>query len=207
MIQRHLPIRAVCRIRSIRMRLRRSLVALAGVVFALGVASPAAAADEQFAIRSAYLVPAQGVYLLNAKLHFVLPEGARHAMQDGVALTLHAEFELQRARRWWLDDTIATLEQNYEVVYHALSENYLLRNLNSGDQAAYPTLDSALESLSNLHDLPVLDQSLLESNEEYEVRLRATLDVRTLPETLRMVLFWTDNWRQRTDWYLWPLKQ
>lgn len=207
MTERQSPIRAVCRIRSIRTCLRRPLVVFACFVFALSAALPVAAADEKFAIRSAYLAPAQGVYLLNAKLHFVLPEGARHAIQDGVALTLHAEFELQRARRWWLDDTIATLEQNYEVVYHALSENYLLRNLNSGEQTAYPTLDSAVEALSGLHDLPVLDQSLLEAKQEYEVRLRATLDVRTLPETLRVVLFWTDNWRQRTEWYLWPLKQ
>jgi hypothetical protein len=171
------------------------------------VGGPAAAADEKFEIQSASVVPAQGVYLLNATLHFVLPEGARQAIQDGVALTLHAELELQRARRWWLDDTVAILEQNYEVVYHALSENYLLRNLNSGEQTAYGTFDGALEALTTLHDVPILDQSLLDPEEQYEVRLRATLDVRTLPETLRMVLFWTDNWRQRTDWYLWPLKQ
>jgi hypothetical protein len=172
----------------------------------LGVSAQVDAADEKIAIRSAYLVPSQGVYLLNANLHLVLPDGARHAVQDGVALTLHSEIELQRARRWWLDDTIATLEQNYELVYHALSEHYLVRNLNSGEQTAYGTFDAALEALSSLHDLPVLDQSLLDPREEYEVRLRATLDVRTLPETLRVVLFWTDNWRQRTGWYTWPLK-
>jgi hypothetical protein len=174
---------------------------------ALAVGARAVAADEKFEIRSADFVPVQGVYLLNAKLHFVLPEGARQAIQDGVALKLHAELELQRARRWWLDDTVATLEQNYEVVYHALSENYLLRNLNSGEQTAYETFDTALEALTILHDVPVLDQSLLDPEQKYELRLRVTLDVRTLPETLRVVLFWTDNWRQRTDWYLWPLKK
>jgi Domain of unknown function (DUF4390) len=166
-----------------------------------------AQAAETFEIRSAYLAPVQGVYMLNAKLHLVLPDGARQAIQDGVALTLHAEIELQRSRRWWLDDTVADLELNYEVVYHALTETYLLRNLNSGEQSAFSTVDAALEALSSLHDLPVIDQSLLNANEQFEARLRATIDIRTLPEALRMVLFWTDNWRQRTDWYLWPLKQ
>jgi hypothetical protein len=186
--------------------LRYAAAAFVWVLFAL-LSSRVLAADEPFEVRTAHLVPTNGVYLLNAKLHFVLPDGARHAIQDGVALTLHAEIELQRARRWWLDDTVATLEQNYEVVYHALSENYLLRNVNSGEQLAFSTFDAALDELSTLHDLPVIDQSLLNREEQYEVRLRTTLDVRTLPETLRMVLFWTDNWRQRTDWYLWPLKQ
>jgi hypothetical protein len=201
--QRQSPTRQVRRIRT---SLRCAVVAFACIFCALAV-SVQAATEEKFEVRSAFVVPAQGVYLLNAKLHFVLPDGARHAIQDGVALTLHAEIELQRARRWWLDETIATLELNYEVVYHALSEQYLLRNLNSGEQTAYGTFDSALEALSTLHDLPVLDQSLLNPNEQYEIRLRGTLDVRTLPETLRMVLFWKDNWRQRTEWYIWPLKQ
>jgi len=183
------------------------LAVIACSLAALAVGARAVAADNRFEIQSATFVPVQGVYLLSAKLHFVLPDGARQAIQDGVALKLYAELELQRARRWWLDDTVATLEQNYEVVFHALSENYLLRNLNSGEQTAYETFDAALEALSTLRDVPVLDQSLLDPAEEYEVRLRATLDVRTLPETLRLVLFWTDNWRQRTDWYLWPLKQ
>jgi hypothetical protein len=169
--------------------------------------APLAGAAEPFAIRTAYLAPSQGVYMLNAKLHLVLPEGALQAIQDGVALTLQAEIELQRSRRWWLDDTVASLELNYEVVYHALTETYLLRNLNSGEQTAFSTFDTALEALSNLHDLPFVDQSLLSPNEQFEARLRATIDIRTLPEALRMVLFWTDNWRQQTDWYLWPLKQ
>jgi Domain of unknown function (DUF4390) len=190
----------------LRLSLRSIVVTFACTLVALATGARADAADE-FAIRSAYLVPIQGVYHLNAKLHFELPDGARQAIQDGVALTLHAEIELQRARRWWLDDTVATLEQNYEVVYHALSENYLLRNVNSGEQTVFGTFDAALEALGTLHDLPVIDQSLLNPQEQYEARLRATLDVRTLPEALRMVLFWADNWRQRTDWYLWPLKQ
>jgi hypothetical protein len=188
---------------------RSAIAAIACLLFALtnSVGSIAWAANEKFAVTSAYLAPVQGVFVLNAKLHFVLPDGARQAVRDGVALTLSVDMELQRARRWWLNATIATLEQRYEVVYHALSEQYLLRNLNSGEQAPYPTLDAAIEAMSVIHDLPALDQSLLDPAQAYEVRLRATLDVRTLPETLRIVLFWTDNWRQRTDWYLWPLKQ
>ena len=188
----------------------RYVVAIcACLLFALAnaLSSEAWAANDKFAVTSAYVAPVQGVYVLNAKFHFVLPEGARQAIHDGVALTLSVDMELQRARRWWLNSTVATLEQRYEIVYHALSEQYLLRNLNSGEQEPFPTLDTALEAMSAIRDLPALDQSLLDPDQQYEIRLRATLDVRTLPETLRIVLFWTDNWRQRTDWYLWPLKQ
>ena len=169
-------------------------------------ALPSLAAGDRFEIRSAYVVPSQGVYLLNARLHFVMPEGARQAVRDGVALTLQVELQLVRSRNWWLDDSVASLEQRYEVVYHALSQRYLVRNLNSGEQSSHSTLDEALESLSIIHDLPVLDESLIRAKEDYELRLRGTLDVRTLPEALRLVLFWVDNWRQRSEWYIWPLK-
>jgi hypothetical protein len=163
-------------------------------------------AADSLEIRSASVVHAQGIFLLNATLRIELPEGARQAVRDGVTLTLDLEMDLQRERRWWLDDTAATLQQRYQVSYHALSEHYLLRNLNSGEQTPYNSLDAAIEALSTLRDLPVLDQSLIDPTERYELRLRASLDVRTLPTSLRLVLFWVDDWRQRTDWYLWPIK-
>jgi len=160
---------------------------------------------RRFEIRSAFVEPADSVYMLNARLDFALPEGARAAILDGVALTLDLEIEVNRARRFWLDDTVATLEQHYELVYHALSERFLVRNLNSGQQSSWPTLEDAVESLQVVDRLPILDQSLVLPDFRYEVSLRGRLDVRNLPEALRIVLFWVDDWRQQTDWYTWPL--
>jgi hypothetical protein len=169
------------------------------------LAAHSAAADEEFRVQSATVADAQGVLLLNAQLQFVLPEGARQAVREGVALTMDVEIELKHNRNWWLDDTTATLVQRYEVSYHALSQHFLLRNLNSDRQTAHATLDAALESLAQIRDLPLLDRALIDPREQYRLRMRAALDVRTLPDTLRLLLFWADNWRQRTDWYTWPL--
>ena len=162
-------------------------------------------APRRFEIRAAFVEPAESVYMLNARLDFALPEGARAAILDGVALTLDLEINVNRARRFWLDDTVATLEQHYELVYHALSERFLVRNLNSGEQTSWPTLEDAIESLQVVDRLPILDQSLVLPDYRYEVSLRGRLDVRNLPEALRIVLFWVDDWRQQTDWYTWPL--
>ena len=172
---------------------------------AVGGEARASEAPRRFEIRSAFVEPAASVYMLNARLDFTLPEGARDAILDGVALTLDLEIEVNRARRFWLDDTVATLEQHYELVYHALSERFLVRNLNSGEQSSWPTLEDAVESLQVVDRLPILDQSLVLPDFRYEVSLRGRLDVRNLPEALRIVLFWVDDWRQQTDWYTWPL--
>jgi hypothetical protein len=170
-----------------------------------GTQALASEAPRRFEIRSAFAAPAESVYMLNARLGFTLPEGARAAIRDGVALTLDLEIEVNRARRFWLDETVATLEQHYELVYHALSERFLVRNVNSGEQTSWPTLEDAVESLQLVDRLPILDQSLVLPDFRYEVSLRGRLDVRNLPEALRIVLFWVDDWRQQTDWYTWPL--
>jgi hypothetical protein len=177
-------------------------------VRALAVALLALFVDVAFAerpmeIRSAYVEAHESVYLLNATVDFELPEGARRAIRDGVPLTLEIEIEIQRGRRFWLDETVATLVQRYEVVFHALSERYLVRNLNSGEQASFATLDAALDFVRVIADLPILDRALLLDKYRYEFAVRANLDVRTMPDTLRFVLFWTDDWRQRSEWYRW----
>jgi hypothetical protein len=160
-------------------------------------------AQQVFEVRSAFLERQDDVYQLNATLAFELPEGARQAIIDGVAMTLDLEIVLRRSRRFWLDENVATLVQNYQLEHRVLSERYLVRNVNSGEQISFPTLDTALNSLRVITDLPILDQSLIEPDNEYEISLRASLDVRTMPDALRFVLFLADDWRQRSERYIW----
>lgn len=160
-------------------------------------------AQQRLDVRSAYVEPADGVYQLNATLDIELPEGARRAIRDGVALTLEVEIVVHRSRRLWLDETVATLEQHYELIYHALSERYLVRNRNSAEQTSFATLDAALDSVRVIANLPILDRALVLPDATHEFSIRASLDVRTMPDALRFVLFWTDDWRQRSEWYTW----
>jgi hypothetical protein len=180
----------------------RLLLGLALAIYA-SICSQPAQAQTRFEIRSAYIEPSEGVYQLNATVAFDLPEGARAVLRDGVPLTMHLDIVVKRQRNYWLDETVASLGQDYELVHHALSERYLVRNLNSGEQASYATLDAALDALRVVSHLPILDQALVNPNRRHEISLRAGLDVRTMPDALRFVLFWADDWRQRTEWYTW----
>jgi hypothetical protein len=185
---------------------QRAVAWLMALLAALGFLFGSVAFAEnlpRFEIRSAYIEPAERVYELNATLSFDLPEGARAAIREGVPLTLHLEIVVKRQRSYWLDETVATLDQSYELAYRALSERYLVRNLNSGEQASYATLDAALDALRVISRLPILDQALVSPNRRHEISVRGNLDVRTMPDTLRFVLFWSDDWRQRSEWYTW----
>jgi len=158
---------------------------------------------ERFEIRSAYVERTEHVYQLNATIDFHLAQEARAAIRDGAPLSLHLDIVVHRQRSFWLNDTVAALSQNYELSFHALSERYLVRNLNSGEQTSHATLDAALDQLRVISSLPILDQALIRPDSRHEISLRASLDVRTMPDTLRFLLFWVDDWRQRTEWYTW----
>jgi len=182
---------------------RRPVAWLIVALCALFSFAPAASAQSPIEIRSAYIEPAERVYELNLTLNFDLPEGAREIVREGVPLTLNLEIVVKRKRSYWLDEGVATLDQSYELTYRALSERYLVRNLNSGEQASYATLDSAMDALRVISRLPILDQALVSPSRRHEISVRAALDVRTMPDALRFVLFWSDDWRQRSEWYTW----
>lgn len=200
-----LPAPSLLRVAAARAALwcARKAQALA-ILACVGVLGAAAwGQSSRFEIRSAYIERSSGVYQLNATIDFNVPEGARAAIRDGAPLSLHLDIVVHRQRNYWPDETVASLSQNYELAFHALSERYLVRNLNSGEQSSYATLDAALDQLRVVSGLPILDRALVDPQRRHEISIRASLDVRTMPDTLRFILFWVDDWRQRTEWYTW----
>ena len=99
--------------------------------------------NPPFGIRTAYVQLVDGVYLLSARLHLPLNGKLREALKDGVPLTLELELEVNTSRRFWLDEGVASLRQRYQLQYDAVSDRYLVRNLNSAQQTSFPTLDDA----------------------------------------------------------------
>jgi hypothetical protein len=165
-------------------------------------------AESRAVVRSASLVldSTQDVYELNAKVDITLPEDARKGIEAGLTLRFVYEIALSRVRGYWPDATVAELEQVYEVSYHALSQRYLLRNLNTGEQQDFGSLQAALEQLGDLRGLPVIDADLVKGDSRYEVSLRAVIDLSTTPAALQWLLFWTDDWSATSEWFTWPLR-
>jgi len=164
-----------------------------------------AAAETVVEVRGASLSLDQDVYELDARLEVSLPEDARKAIEAGLTMRLDYEIELARVRNYMLDATVAKLVQSYELNYHALSQRYLVRNLNTGEQQDFGTLQAALERLTEVRGLPVIDSALVEPGNAYEGRVRAVLDLNSGSEALRWILFWTDDWSATSEWYEWPL--
>ena len=159
----------------------------------------------RFDVRSADTFLEDGVYYVTARLDYNLSDEALEALRSGVALTFELQIEVTRRRRFWIDPEVASLVQSYELQYHALSNRYIVRNLNSGEQNTFATLFSALNAMGRIEDLPIIDAALLDPDATYNLRIRAVLDQDRLPGPLRLFALWQDGFKLESDWYGWPL--
>ena len=106
--------------------------------------------EGYFEVRSASSRVVDGVHTLDARLQLVLSSEALEALTSGVALRIELQMELIRERRFFFDDDAAELTVRYELEYRPLSQRYIVRNLNSGDQDSFATLYSALNNLGRI---------------------------------------------------------
>jgi len=163
--------------------------------------------DKAFTIKHAETVVINDVYHVNAKLEYRFSDEALDALNNGVPLIILLNIEVEKQRSWWMNKNIATLEQGYLLLYHALSEKFVLHNLNSGTQENYSSLQSALYALGDLQQLPVLDARLLDKDAKYIFKLRSFLDIESLPAPMRPLAYISSQWQLDSDWYKWTLNQ
>jgi hypothetical protein len=158
-----------------------------------------------FEVRSAMAELRGGVYFLNAVIAYQLSTEARDALHSGVPLGIRLDVEIIHPRRWWFDNENAALRQAYQLEYHALSERYIVLNVNSGEQSSFGSLFAALEFIGRVERLPLIDAAVLTDGRGYYVRLRTVLDEEQFPGPLRLLAFWRRDWSIASDWYRWPL--
>ena len=162
---------------------------------------------EGFRILAAETKLKEHVFHLDANMDLKFSDDALEALRSGVPLIILINIEVLKDRNWWWDKTVAELEQGYLLLYHALSEKYIIHNLNSGAQQNFISLNTALYSLSNIRDFPLIDKNLLEKDDDYYVRLRTYLDIESLPAPMRPIAYISSQWQLESDWFSWPLKQ
>lgn len=184
----------------------RTLAVVASLLVVFPLLAAAADSEGSVEIRSAYAQLDEGVYYVNARIEYVLSTAAQEALRNGISLKIELQIEVNRYRRIIWNDTIASLKQRYRLSHHALTDRYVVANLNSGDALSFPDLDAALDYLGRVERLPLIDESLLEDNARYEAAARVTLDVKDLSGPLKFLSRFWGNWKVSSEWYTWPLR-
>ncbi len=164
------------------------------------------AEDTYFSVRDARTVLKDDVYLLDANIVYRFSDSALEALHNGIPLVLETQIKVSRLRDWLWTDTIAELSQRFRLQYHALSDRYVIQNINTGQRQSFATLDDALHSLGIVRSFPMLDAKLLQADAEYRVSIRAVMLVEELPTPMRLWAYASDQWRHDSAWYTWRLQ-
>ena len=190
---------------------RRMAVLTVAALLALAAGASLAQGEPErpgyFEVRSAATELVDGVHRLNARLQLVLSSEALEALSSGVPLTIELQIDIIKIRRFYWDENDAQLAVRYQLEYRPLSQRYIVRNLNSGEQDSFATLYTALNSLGRIQGLPVIDDALLEADRDYRVRVRALLNTQQYPAPLRLLFFWRDEWQLESEWSEWSLER
>lgn len=193
-------------IERIKLPRRIALTLLALLVLGTGVAEEDIEREGYFEVRSASTELINGVLTLDARLQLVLSSEALAALESGVTLTIEMQVQVIRVKKYLVDSVDAELAIRYELEYRPLSQRYIVRNLNSGNQDTFATLYSALNSLGRVQGLPMIDDALLLPDRPYRLRLRAMLNTQQYPATLRLLFFWRGQWQLQSEWFEWSLE-
>ncbi len=194
------------------MHTKTTRLTLVTALLALVAAAPAGAQEDvvregYFEVRSAGTTLVDGVHRLDARLQLILSSEALEALESGVPLRIELQSQLIREKRFVPDTTDAELVVDFELEYRPLSQRYVVRNLNSGEQETFATLYSALNFLGRVDQLPLIDDSLLVAGKPYRVRMRALLQTQQYPAPLRLLFFWRSQWQLKSEWFEWSLKR
>jgi len=177
---------------------------LCAAVLSLSTLALGAALDGVLEVRSAYVNVDKGVFLLHARVEYPLTQAIRDALRDGITLTFDLDARVERDRRFWFNAGIVDLTLRRELTYHAVSERYVVREVKSGDQQSFATVDDALTFLGRVDAWPILVEPQLDGG-NYTISVRAGVRRGHLPATMRAILFWTDDWLRVSEWYTWTL--
>lgn len=182
-----------------------------GLLLALALVAPAVVAatpDERepsppFELPTASVRLVDNVYRLDAVARLRLTPDVRSALDNGVDLTLTWEALIERPREWWLDAEVAHIFQRYRLSFHELTLQYVVTNVNTGQQRSFARLRAALDHVGNLAGFPLVDRVLVEGDEGLVGHVRIGLQHDELPLPLRAVALFDDDWDLRTEWRQW----
>jgi hypothetical protein len=134
--------------------------------------------------KHAALTPGEDGYTLSAEFAIDLGNRLEDAVARGVPLYFNLEFVLERSRKYWVNEHIATHSLTYKLAYSSLMRQY---RLSTGHlHQNFGSLAEAMRVVGRIAALPVVDKNLIQPGEPYEAAVRLSLDRSQLPKPFQV---------------------
>ena len=155
----------------------------------------------EISVRNPNLSAGDDGYTLAADFNINLNARLDEAIAKGITLYFVVDFELSRARWYWLDEQVISRSQTYQLSYHALTRQY---RLSSGAlHQSFSTLDDAQRILSRLRNWQILDKGSVKADQTYLAAVRMRLDLSQMPKTFQVNALANRDWNLSSDWARW----
>ncbi|MCX7100335.1 MAG: DUF4390 domain-containing protein [Methylobacter sp.] len=173
---------------------------------ALSLERPARNLDEEAGVKieNVETILQDDSYVLSADIDYRLSPRAKEALQNGVPLFWDIHVKTFQHRDYLWDKVLVSTGIRYRIQYHALLNMYRVRDENGGELYNFSTLSAALDSMSVLRKLFILNKNNYVQGRRYAVGIKVTLDRDALPLPLRPVAYTNPQWYLSSDWTLWP---
>jgi len=145
-------------------------------------------------------------YVLNARLDYHLSPIANEAIQKGVPLSWKLLIKIQQHGLLW-NKTLFHAEIPFIIQYHALLNQYSVKNSNSDEGEMFTSLKAAIKFMGTIHALKLLKTALLQADKSYFVSVKIQFDREFLPIPLRPESYFDSGWSLSSDWKIWPIQK
>jgi hypothetical protein len=164
---------------------------------------PALAWPAEIDVANAQIAAGDDGYVVSADFRFELNPRLEEAVSKGLVLYFVFDYEMTKARWYWLDEKLVSRSQTHSLSYHALTRQYRLST--GGLHQSFPTLNEALAVLARLRNWVVIDKGdkAVRVGEPYQAALRLRLDITQLPRPFQITALGNKEWSLSSDWKTW----
>ena len=188
----------------VKSKIRSVLDILILLVFTTMLVLPAQASDMSIQYATSNLVDEN--YVVDAFVEFDFDDEVITALSHGIPITIDIHIKIKRDREWLWDPVVRDETVSFRLERHALSDHYLLVNLQTEQKEQFQYLDEALRDLGTISQHFLFDASTIDDEASYVGHIKAVLDIESLPPPLRPMAYFSGHWRAKSEWYEWSVK-
>ena len=140
-------------------------------MFMLLISFVAVAAEENQDVKEAHIHIEDGVVYCDAQT-FNQESYILKVLGGGSPLTVFWQFEVQKERRYWFNQSEATIRLGRQVIPDLVTKRWLMRDLSGGLITYTSDIHKAMLFLTEIHHAAVMDVSLLSVESSYLLRAK-----------------------------------
>lgn len=140
------------------------------------------------------------------EVSFEIRDAFTKEIEEGIKSGMPASFtffvELYRKRGLWFDESLASQTFRHIIKYDTLKEEYeIILEERPQNSIRVKEFEQAKKIMIGSDGIVIKPASALKKGEQYQLRIKATMDAVNLPFPLNYMLFFVSFWNYETSWY------